>query len=176
MEGSVIKSLLVGAIAGGAVMWFYGDRIRDDVDDVTMNMRERAAAGLRGRGRAPADRRGHRRRRIERGGAARELTCPARRAPRPVTGSRGASPTSRTSSTWRVGLRVLDAQLGGRGQRGSQVGAEPRQAAEGGGAARPGRDADEIASRDVPVSRHFWMPRVGEANAMPLRHCTHGCE
>ncbi len=26
MEGSVIKSLL---------MWFYGDRIRDDIDDVT---------------------------------------------------------------------------------------------------------------------------------------------
>ncbi|PYN19525.1 MAG: hypothetical protein DMD76_26155 [Candidatus Rokuibacteriota bacterium] len=39
MEGSVITSLL---------MWFYGDRIRDDIDDVTMNMRERAAAGLEG--------------------------------------------------------------------------------------------------------------------------------
>src|SRR5439155_12024204 len=30
------------------LMWFYGDRIRDDIDDVTMNMRERAAAGLEG--------------------------------------------------------------------------------------------------------------------------------
>src|SRR6266850_1462736 len=46
----------------------------------------------------------------------------------------------------RVGLRVLDPQLGGRGQRGSEVGAESRQAAEGGGAAGAGRDADEIAS------------------------------
>ena len=47
-EGAVIKSLLVGAIAGAAVMWIYGDRIRDYIDDVTMNMRERAAAGLEG--------------------------------------------------------------------------------------------------------------------------------
>ena len=47
-EGAVIKSLLVGAIAGAAVMWIYGDRIRDYIDDVTMNVRERAAAGLEG--------------------------------------------------------------------------------------------------------------------------------
>ena len=47
-EGIVIKSLLVGAIAGGAVMWIYGDRIRDYIDDVTMNVRERAAARLEG--------------------------------------------------------------------------------------------------------------------------------
>src|SRR5438552_5042209 len=47
-EGTVIKSLLVGAIAGGAVMWIYGDRIRDYIDDMTMNVRERAAAGLEG--------------------------------------------------------------------------------------------------------------------------------
>ena len=44
----MIKSLLVGAIAGGAVMWIYGDRIRDYIDDITMNVRERAAAGLEG--------------------------------------------------------------------------------------------------------------------------------
>src|SRR6266446_8435208 len=48
----------------------------------------------------------------------------------------------------RVRLGVLDPQLGGRGQRGSEVGAESRQAAEG-GAAGPGRDADEVASREV---------------------------
>src|SRR5207237_3785246 len=47
-EETVIKSLLVGAIAGGAVMWIYGDRIRDYIDDMTMNVRERAAAGLEG--------------------------------------------------------------------------------------------------------------------------------
>ena len=44
----MIKSFVIGAIAGGAVMWLYGDRIRDYVDDVTMDMRERAAAGLEG--------------------------------------------------------------------------------------------------------------------------------
>src|SRR5207249_7504855 len=44
----VIKSFLVGAIAGGAMMWLYGDRIRDYVDDVTLDVRERAAAGLEG--------------------------------------------------------------------------------------------------------------------------------
>jgi hypothetical protein len=44
----VIKSFLVGAIAGSAVMWLYGDRIRNYVDDVTLDVRERAAAGLEG--------------------------------------------------------------------------------------------------------------------------------
>lgn len=29
-------------------MWLYGDRIRDYIDDVTLDMRERAAAGLEG--------------------------------------------------------------------------------------------------------------------------------
>jgi hypothetical protein len=29
-------------------MWLYGDQIRDYVDDVTLDMRERAAAGLEG--------------------------------------------------------------------------------------------------------------------------------
>jgi hypothetical protein len=45
-EAIVIKSLLVGAVVGGAVVWVYGDRIRDYIDDVTMNVRERAAARL----------------------------------------------------------------------------------------------------------------------------------
>jgi hypothetical protein len=44
----VIKSFVIGALAGGAVMWLYGDRIRDYIDDVTLDMRERAAAGLEG--------------------------------------------------------------------------------------------------------------------------------
>jgi hypothetical protein len=44
----VIKSFVVGAIAGGAVMWLYGDRIRDYIDDLTLDVRERAAAGLEG--------------------------------------------------------------------------------------------------------------------------------
>ena len=44
----MIKSLLFGAIAGATVMWIYGDRIRDYIDDMTMNVRERAAAGLEG--------------------------------------------------------------------------------------------------------------------------------
>ena len=44
----MIKSFMIGAIAGGAVMWLYGDRIRDYVDDLTLDVRERAAAGLEG--------------------------------------------------------------------------------------------------------------------------------
>jgi hypothetical protein len=44
----VIKSFVIGTVAGAAVMWLYGDRIRDYIDDVTMNVRERAAAGLEG--------------------------------------------------------------------------------------------------------------------------------
>jgi hypothetical protein len=44
----VIKSFVIGTIAGAAVMWLYGDKIRDYIDDITMNMRERAAAGLEG--------------------------------------------------------------------------------------------------------------------------------
>ncbi len=42
----MIKSLLFGAVVGGTVVWVYGDRIRDYIDDVTMNVRERAAARL----------------------------------------------------------------------------------------------------------------------------------
>ncbi|HEV8584126.1 MAG TPA: YtxH domain-containing protein [Methylomirabilota bacterium] len=44
----MIKSFVIGTVAGAAVMWLYGDRIRDYIDDVTMNVRERAAAGLEG--------------------------------------------------------------------------------------------------------------------------------
>jgi len=44
----VIKSLLFGAIVGGVVVWIYGDRIRNYIDDVTMNVRERAATRLEG--------------------------------------------------------------------------------------------------------------------------------
>jgi len=47
-EGAVIKSLLFGAIVGGAVVWIYGNRIREYIDDVTMNVRERAATRLEG--------------------------------------------------------------------------------------------------------------------------------
>lgn len=44
----MIKSFMIGTMAGAAVMWLYGDRIRDYIDDLTMNVRERAAAGLEG--------------------------------------------------------------------------------------------------------------------------------
>ena len=39
----MIKSFLAGAIAGAAAMWFYGDRIRESVDDATSGVRTRAA-------------------------------------------------------------------------------------------------------------------------------------
>jgi hypothetical protein len=39
----VIKSFLLGAIAGGAAMWFYGEQIRELVDDATSGVRTRAA-------------------------------------------------------------------------------------------------------------------------------------
>jgi hypothetical protein len=39
----VIKSFLLGAIAGGAAMWFYGEQIREVVDDATCGVRTRAA-------------------------------------------------------------------------------------------------------------------------------------
>jgi hypothetical protein len=41
-----MKGFIMGAIAGGVVMWLYGDRIRDYVDDMTAGVRERAAARL----------------------------------------------------------------------------------------------------------------------------------
>ena len=42
-EDNVIKSFLVGAIAGAAAMWFYGEQIRETVDGATSGVRTRAA-------------------------------------------------------------------------------------------------------------------------------------
>jgi hypothetical protein len=44
----VIKSFLAGAIAGAAVMWLWGDRIRDTIDDATQGVRTRASEQLHG--------------------------------------------------------------------------------------------------------------------------------
>jgi hypothetical protein len=44
----VIKSFLAGAIAGGAAMWLWGDRIRDAIDEATSGARTRAADRLHG--------------------------------------------------------------------------------------------------------------------------------
>jgi hypothetical protein len=44
----VIKSFLAGAIAGGVVMWFWGDRIREAIDDATSGVRTRTAEQLQG--------------------------------------------------------------------------------------------------------------------------------
>jgi len=43
-----MKSLIVGAIAGMAVMWLWGDRLREAVDDATADVRSRAAEHLHG--------------------------------------------------------------------------------------------------------------------------------
>jgi hypothetical protein len=40
---TVIKSFVMGAITGAAVMWFYGEQIREAVDDATSGVRTRAA-------------------------------------------------------------------------------------------------------------------------------------
>ncbi len=42
----MIGSFLLGAIAGGAAMWIYGDRIRAFLDDKTRAARTRAADTL----------------------------------------------------------------------------------------------------------------------------------
>jgi hypothetical protein len=39
----VIKSFLFGAITGAAAMWFYGEQIREMIDDATSGVRTRAA-------------------------------------------------------------------------------------------------------------------------------------
>jgi hypothetical protein len=39
----VIKSFLFGTITGAAVMWFYGEQIREMIDDATSGVRTRAA-------------------------------------------------------------------------------------------------------------------------------------
>jgi len=44
----VIKSFLAGAIAGGAAMWIWGDRIRNTIDQATSGVRTRAAEQLHG--------------------------------------------------------------------------------------------------------------------------------
>jgi hypothetical protein len=44
----VIKSFLAGAIAGGAIMWFWGDQLREAVDDATSGVRTRTAEQLQG--------------------------------------------------------------------------------------------------------------------------------
>jgi hypothetical protein len=44
----VIKRFLAGAIAGGVVMWFWGDQIRDAFDDATSGVRSRTAEQLQG--------------------------------------------------------------------------------------------------------------------------------
>jgi len=43
-----MKSFLAGAIAGGVVMWFWGDEIRAMVDDATSGMRSQTAGHLQG--------------------------------------------------------------------------------------------------------------------------------
>ena len=42
----MIKSFIVGAIAGAAAMWFYGEQIREAVDDATSGVRTRAADSM----------------------------------------------------------------------------------------------------------------------------------
>jgi hypothetical protein len=44
----VIKSFLVGAIAGGMAMWFWGDQVREALDDATSGVRTRTAEQLHG--------------------------------------------------------------------------------------------------------------------------------
>jgi hypothetical protein len=44
----VIKSFLAGAIAGGVVMWLWGDQIREALDEATSGMRTRTAEQLQG--------------------------------------------------------------------------------------------------------------------------------
>jgi hypothetical protein len=44
----VIKSFLTGAIAGGVVMWLWGDQIRDAIDGATSGVRSRTAEQLHG--------------------------------------------------------------------------------------------------------------------------------
>lgn len=44
----MIKSFVVGAIAGAAVMWLYGEQIRHYADEMTGDLRERTAGTLEG--------------------------------------------------------------------------------------------------------------------------------
>jgi hypothetical protein len=42
----VVKSFVLGAITGGAVVWFWGREIRELIDDKTLGMREAVADRL----------------------------------------------------------------------------------------------------------------------------------
>ncbi len=42
----MIKSFIAGMIAGGAAVWFWGDAIRDYLDEQTRDVRTRAARPL----------------------------------------------------------------------------------------------------------------------------------
>jgi len=44
----VIKSFLVGAVAGGVAVWFWGDQIREALDEATSGVRTRSAERLHG--------------------------------------------------------------------------------------------------------------------------------
>jgi hypothetical protein len=44
----MVKSFLAGAIAGGVVMWFWGDQVRNVIDEATSGARSRAADRLHG--------------------------------------------------------------------------------------------------------------------------------
>ena len=48
MEVNQMKSFFVGAVAGMAVMWLWGDHLRDALDDATADVRSRAAEHLQG--------------------------------------------------------------------------------------------------------------------------------
>lgn len=43
----MVRSFLVGAIVGGAVVWLYGREIRQFIDDRTLTARTRAAETLK---------------------------------------------------------------------------------------------------------------------------------
>jgi hypothetical protein len=42
----VVGSFMLGMIVGGAAVWFWGEQMREYVDDKTWAMRARAAEGL----------------------------------------------------------------------------------------------------------------------------------
>lgn len=44
----MIKSFLIGAIAGGVAVWLWGDQMREALDDATSGVRTRSAARLHG--------------------------------------------------------------------------------------------------------------------------------
>jgi hypothetical protein len=54
-EDTVVKSFILGALTGGAVVWFWGREIRELIDEKTLGVREAvgdrleaAASGLQG--------------------------------------------------------------------------------------------------------------------------------